>query len=141
MPDQENTLEALVRRWFEEVWNKGNGEVIDELLGADCVVYGITDASGNPVTGPLGFKPFFQQFRSAFPDINVSIEDILSKGDKVAARCRVRATHTGHDLGIEATQKPIDFTGMCIVRVENGKVVEAWNNFDFMAMYQQIGLM
>jgi steroid delta-isomerase-like uncharacterized protein len=129
---------ALIHRWFEEVWNKGRAEAIDEMFAADCIVNGLADEPGEPLRGPAGFKPFFQKFRDAFPDIEVAVEDTVSEGDKIAARCRVRGTHKGDSLGFVATNNLVDFTGICIVRIRDGKIVEAWNNFDFMSMTQQL---
>ena len=128
----------VMRRWFEEVWNKGREEAIDELFAEDGVANGLAVETGEPLRGPAGFKPFFQRFRNAFPDIEVIVEDTVSEGDKIAARCRVCATHKGDTLGFVATNNPVDFTGICIVRVRDGKIVEAWNNFDFMSMSQQL---
>ena len=129
---------ALIHRWFEEVWNKGRAEAIDEMFAEDGVANGLADESGDALRGPSGFKPFFQTFREAFPDIEVIVEDTVVEGNKVAARCRVRATHKGDSLGFAATNQPVEFTGICIVRIEDGKIAEAWNNFDFMSMFQQI---
>ena len=84
-------------------------------------------------------KPFFQKFRAAFPDIEVVVEDTVSEGDKVAARCTVRGKHQSDSLGFAATQQPMEITGITIVRVRDGKIVEAWNNFDFMSMFKQLG--
>ena len=130
---------ALIRRWFEEVWNKGRAEAIDEMFAEGAVAHGLADAGGQELRGPAGFKPFFQTFRDAFPDIQVIVEDTVAEGDRVAARCTVRGRHQGDTLGFAATAKPTEFTGMSIVRVKDGKIVEAWNNFDFMAMFQQLG--
>jgi steroid delta-isomerase-like uncharacterized protein len=130
---------ALMQRWFEEVWNKGREEAIDEMFADEGVANGLVDDSGQPLRGPAGFKPFFRRFREAFPEIEVVVEDTVSEGDKVAARCTVRGTHRGDSLGLAATNKPVEFTGICIARVRHGKIVEAWNNFDFMTMFQQIG--
>ena len=129
---------ALIQRWFEEVWNKGRAEAIDELFSAEGIAHGLADEGGQPLRGPAGFKPFFQKFREAFPDIEVIVEDTVSEGDKIAARCRVRATHKGDSLGFAATHKPVDFTGISIVRIKDGQIVEAWNNFDFTSMSQQL---
>lgn len=129
----------LIRRWFEEVWNKGRAEAIDEMIADDCVVQGLADAAGNPVRGPDEYRAFYAQFRQAFPDIIVTVEDTIAEGDLVAARCSVRGKHGGDGLGIAATQSPVEFTGITIVRWKNGKIVEAWNNFDFMTMYRQVG--
>ena len=130
---------VLVRRWFEEVWNRGRAEAIDEMFAEDGVARGLADAAGQPLRGPAGFKPFFRSFRDAFPDIEVVVEDLIAEGDKVAARCSVRASHRGDTLGFAATGRPVEIGGICIVRVRDGKIAEAWNNFDFMAMFQQLG--
>jgi steroid delta-isomerase-like uncharacterized protein len=129
---------ALIERWFEEVWNKGREEAIDEMFAADGVAHGLGDAPGATLRGPDGFKPLFHNFRDTFPDMEVIIEDTVAEGDRVAARCRVRGTHKGEGLGLAATGNAVEFTGICIVRVENGKIAEAWNNFDFMSMFQQL---
>jgi steroid delta-isomerase-like uncharacterized protein len=130
---------AIVRRWFDEVWNKGRAEAIEEMFADDGVVHGLSEDASQPLRGPTGFKPFFQKFREAFPDIQVIVEDTVAEGDKVAARCSVRGRHQSDSLGFAATEQPVEFTGVTIVRIANGKIVEAWNNFDFMAMYQQLG--
>ena len=131
---------ALVQRWFEEVWNKGRSEAVGEMFGADGIAHGLSDDMGNPLRGPEGFKDFHAKFRAAFPDIVVTIEDLVAEGDKVAARCLVRGKHTGDSLGFAATHAPVEFTGMSIVRIKDGQIVEAWNNFDFMKMNQQLGI-
>lgn len=130
---------ALIRRWFEEVWNKGREDAIDEMFAADGIAHGLMDESGAPMRGPIDFKPFFRSFRTAFPDIEVIVEDTVSEGDKVAARCRVRGKHQSDTLGFAATKQPMDITGITIVRVRDGKIVGAWNNFDFMSMFRQLG--
>ena len=138
MSDQNETI---LHRWFEEVWNKGRAEAIDEMFACDGIVHGLAGESSEELCGPEGFKPFFQSFRNAFPDLKVTVEDTVSEGDKVVARCTVRGTHTGEGIGIAPTEQPVEFSGICIVRVKDGQVVEAWNNFDFMKMFQQMGVM
>jgi steroid delta-isomerase-like uncharacterized protein len=133
--------QTLIHRWFEEVWNKGRSEAIDEMFACEGIAHGLADQSGNELCGPEGFKPFFESFRNAFPDIRVTVEDTLVDGDRIAARCSVRGTHAGDGIGVAASNRPVAFTGICIVRVKDGKIVEAWNNFDFMTMFQQIGVM
>jgi len=132
--------ETVIRRWFEEVWNKGRADAIDEMFAEDGVAHGLVDQQGNELKGPAGFRPFFESFRNAFPDMHVTIEDTVSEGDKIAARCTVRGTHKGAGLGITATGNQVEFTGMTIVRVKDGKLAEAWNNFDFMKMNEQLGV-
>jgi steroid delta-isomerase-like uncharacterized protein len=132
---------ALVQRWFEEVWNKGRGEAVTEMFAADGIAHGLASADGTPLRGPDGFREFHAKFRAAFPDIAVTIEDMVAEGDRVAVRCNVRGKHTGDSLGFAATHAPVEFSGMSIVRIKDGKIVEAWNNFDFMKMNQQLGVM
>jgi steroid delta-isomerase-like uncharacterized protein len=132
---------ALVRRWFEEVWNQGNAAAIDELLAEDGVIHGLLDAGGNPVQGLPSFHEFHTQFRGAFPDMNVSVEDMIAEGDKVVARCSVRGKHTGEHLGFKATNAPVQFEGVAIVRIKDGKIAEAWNQFDFLEMNKQLGVL
>lgn len=129
----------LIRRWFEEVWNQGRAEAIEELFDENGIAHGLSDDPANPIKGPRGYRPFYDGLRQAFPNIVVVVEDMVAEGDKVAARCSVRAKHEGELLGKAATQAPVEFTGITIVRIENGKIVEAWNNFDFMTMYKQVG--
>jgi steroid delta-isomerase-like uncharacterized protein len=139
MSEQEN--KALIYRWFEEVWNQGNAKVIDELLAQDGVVHGLTDADGKPVQGLEAFHAFHSQFRGAFPDLSITVEDAIAEGDKVVARCSVRGKHTGQELGFEATNAPIQFEGIAIVQIKDGKIVEAWNQFDFLEMNRQLGVL
>src|SRR5437868_2489031 len=103
---KENT--HLIHRWFEEVWNKGRSEAVDEMFAEDGIAHGLADETGAPLRGPAAFKEFHQKFRGAFPDIVVTVEDTVAEGDKVAARCTVRAVHKGDHLGFAATQKPME---------------------------------
>ena len=131
--------EVLIRRWFEEVWNKGREDAVDEMFAEDGIAHGLSDDSGDPLRGPAAFKEFHAKFSEAFPDIVVTVEDTIAEGDKVAARCTVRGRHSGDTLGFAATHAPMEITGMSIVRIRGGKIVEGWNNFDFMTMYKQLG--
>ena len=131
----------LVRRWFEEVWNKGRVEAIEEMFDANGIAHGLSDDPENPIKGPRDFRPFHTVFRDAFPNMMIVIEDMVAEGDKVAARCSVRAKHEGEFLGRSATESPVDFAGITIVRIDKGKIVEAWNNFDFITLHRQVGLL
>ena len=132
---------ALVQRWFDEVWNRGRADAIDEMLDEYGIVHGLSDDPSTPIRGPRDFRPFHTLFRDAFPNMTIVVEDMVAEGDKVATRCSVRAKHEGDFLGKAATASPVQFTGIAIVRVENGKIVEAWNNFDFMTLHKQVGLL
>ena len=98
--------------------------------------------SARPATrriGPEGFRPDYDRLRGAFPDIRFTIEEIISERDIVALRWTARMTHRGDHLGMPATNKPLTVTGMGFARVRDGKVVEAWNNWDMMGLMHGIG--
>jgi steroid delta-isomerase-like uncharacterized protein len=131
-------LKYLVRRWFDEVWNQGRQDTIDALLTSDSIVHGLSDASGQPVHGPAGFRTFYDRFRSAFSDIHIAIDDMLAEGDKVCARFTFEAIHSGADLGPAPTGRRIRITGLCISRWRDGRIAEAWNEFDAAGMMAQM---
>jgi predicted ester cyclase len=126
----------FMHRWFEEVWNNQNEAAIDEMFAEDGVEHGL---GAEPIVGPENFKTFHRAFVSAYPDLKVHVEDTIVEGDKIAVRCRVTGSHSGQGIGITPTNQPVDFTGMVIVRVRDGKIAEAWNEFNFMEMYKQVG--
>jgi steroid delta-isomerase-like uncharacterized protein len=129
---------AIVRRWFEEVWNHGRLDTIHELMAADAV--GIGQAGPQEVIrGPEQFQVFVEKLRGAFPDIAVSIEDAFGAGDKVAARWSATMTHTGDHLGIGASGKCVRISGISLVQIENGKIVAGWDNWDQFTMLREIG--
>ena len=130
----------LVRRWFEEVWNNGRAELIYEMFDENGIAHGLSDDPAKPIRGPKDYTPFYKQFREAFPNMMIEVEDMVAEGDKVTARCSVRGKHEGNFRGIAATKSPVEFTGMTIVRIADGKIVEAWNNFDFATLNKQVGL-
>jgi steroid delta-isomerase-like uncharacterized protein len=132
--------QTVVHRWFEEVWNQGRESAIEELMAPDGQAHGLSHASAAPVKGHDAFKDFYRQFRAAFSDIHIAIEDTICEGDKVVVRCLVTARHSGDGLAGPATGKTVEFGGVCLARVQGGKLVEAWNNFDFLGMFQQVGL-
>ena len=136
MPDGKT---HLLKSWFEEVWNKGRESAIDEIGSPDMVAHNLVDPSGKPIVGSAKFKEFWRGFRETFPDLHVDVQEALSDGDKEVVRCVARGTHKGEGLGIAATHKPIQFTGVVIARVKDGRLVEAWDHWDFLGLYQQLG--
>jgi steroid delta-isomerase-like uncharacterized protein len=130
--------EALVRRWFDEVWNQGKSETIDELLAADALAHGLGD-DGVALRGPEGFKALHTAFLSAIPDLHITVDEVVCAGDLTAAHITCRGTHTGDGLGFPATGKPVVFTGMTLTRFRDGKIVEGWNAINFLSMLQQMG--
>ena len=131
-----NSPDEVVRAWFKEVWDEGSEEAIDRLMAPYGVAYGLP---GGPIQGPTAFKPLFRTFREALGDLTIAVVRTVTEGDMVAAHCHVTAQHTGTALGGVPTHQPLDFWGMAIVRVEDGRIVEGWNCFDMLTMYQQMG--
>jgi len=131
---------ALVHRWFEEVWNKKREEAIREILDPEVVIHGLGEPPGEARRGPEGFVEVWKKFVSAFPNIRVTVERVVAEGEYVVAQCGVGGNHTGEGFGIAATNREIVFTGMVIIRVKDGRFCEGWNNFDFLALYQQVGM-
>jgi steroid delta-isomerase-like uncharacterized protein len=127
---------ALAQRWFTEVMNEGNLEVIDEICSQDFV-----DHDPLPGTSPdfAGLKDFVTQVRSAFPDIETTAEDILVEGDRLAVRSTIRGTHKGDFMGIPASGKKVEVSIYDFVRFENDQAAEHWGTIDSAALMEQIG--
>jgi steroid delta-isomerase-like uncharacterized protein len=128
---------ALLRRFFEEVWNEGNLDAIDEIMSPN-----FTNQTAQPGISPDrdGVKQFVAAYRSAFPDVHMHVEDQVAEGDRVVTRFTGTGTHTGDLMGIPATGKEINVTGMGLHRVEGGQIVEGWTEADQMGMMQQLGV-
>ena len=138
-PDKDlvETNIGLVKRFFEEVWNKGNLSVVDELLAENYVDY--NQPPGAP-RGRKGYKATVTMFRSAFPDIQFTLDQILAEGDRLALRLTGRGTHQGSFMGITPTGKQVSFGGMAFIRFENGQVAERWGISDIPGLMQQLGV-
>jgi predicted SnoaL-like aldol condensation-catalyzing enzyme len=128
---------AVIREWFEQLWNQGKEETIDRLLAPGAIAHGL---GPQPIVGPEGFKPFFRQLRTAFPDFHVEIVQMVEQGDMVAVVCHVTGVHDGPGMGAPSNAN-VDFWGMTMGRVRNGQLVEGWNSYDFMTCYQQMGIL
>ncbi len=128
---------ALCRRFIEQVWNHRNLAAIDELFAPNYVRH----AASSPEfgTGPQGVRKMVDYYVAAFPDVRFSIEDIIAEQDKVVLRWSAQATHRGHFEGIEPTGKLINVTGTTTARIANGKLAEAWENFDALGLLAQLG--
>jgi predicted ester cyclase len=128
---------AIFRRYVEEVGNKGNLDLADEIF--DRYISHQSD-SRTEERGPEDVKRFIGEFRQAFPDFRTTIEYQVAEGDMVATRWRASGTHQGEFRGIAPTGKPVAMTGIGVFRFSNeGKVVESWDNLDELGMMQQMG--
>jgi predicted ester cyclase len=133
------TPDAVIRQWFKEVWDEGREEAIDRLADADAVIHGLGGPGAPPMRGTAEFKTLFHTFREALGDLEVAVEKTVTEGHLCAAYCRVKGRHVGHKFGGPPTGRPVEFHGVAIALVRDGKIVEGWNCFDFLSMYQQIG--
>ena len=127
---------AIVRRMYE-ILTTGNLDALDEVIAANL-------ADHNPAPGLAsgldGTKQWFAMLRSAFPDFRLTIADMIAEGDKVVARVTVQSTHRGEFMGIPPTGTQVTITGIDIVRIARGQIVERWGEFDNMGMMQQLGV-
>jgi steroid delta-isomerase-like uncharacterized protein len=128
---------TISRRAVEEPFNKGNLDVVDELGAPSFVNH--DPSSPEDIRGVEGFKEFINTYRSAFPDLRVTIEDQIAEGDKVVSRWSARGTQKGELQGMPPSNKQATVTGISIDRLEGGKIVESWNNWDTLGMLQQLG--
>jgi steroid delta-isomerase-like uncharacterized protein len=129
---------TIVRRLFEEVWNKGNLSVADELFAPN---YEHHDASTPDVgRGPESEKKRATLYRTAFPDLRLTIEDIIAEGETVVARWSCRGTHKGDLSGIAPTGKQFTISGVSIARFTGSKMAEGWINWDAQGLMQQLGV-
>ena len=131
----EQNNKAIVRRAFEEPW-KGNLDVVDELVASDYV--GHDPAMPEPLHGPEGVKEFISTYREAFPDARIRVEEQLAEGDLVATRWTGRGAHEGELMGIAPTGRSVSVSGLTISRLEGGKIVEEFQNWDTFGMLQQL---
>jgi len=133
------TPESILRAWFDGLWNRGDESTIDRLMHADAVIHGLPSPDGQPIRGPHNFRPLYQTFRSAFPDIAIDVQQVVSQGGKAVAYCHVTGTHRGAGLDIPATGNAISIFGFAMCEIVDEKVVASWNCFDFLDMYRQLG--
>ncbi len=135
MSVEENIV--LMRRWFKEVWNEGRVQTIYDLMADNAIGVG-QDQPGVEIHGPADFIALFKRIRGAFPDIKITLEDAFGSDDKVVVRWSAIMTHTGDHLGVAATNKKVRITGITIARIEKGKIVQGWDNWDQLALMQQV---
>jgi steroid delta-isomerase-like uncharacterized protein len=133
MSAEEN--KALVRRFVEEFWNKGNTAAADELMASAAVIHLPT----GDVLNPNELKIFVGTWRESFPDWHSTFEELIAEGDRVAERWTGRGTHLGELQGIPPTGKRVEGPGSVFYRIVGGKIVELRASFDMMGLMQQLG--
>jgi steroid delta-isomerase-like uncharacterized protein len=128
---------AVSRRLVDEAFNAGRLEAIDELVSDGYL--GHDPATPGPITGRQGIKQQIAGYRSAFPDVTVTIEDQVAEHDRVVTRWTARGTHEGELFGIGPTGRQATVSGITIDRIVGGRIVESWDNWDTFGLLQQLG--
>jgi steroid delta-isomerase-like uncharacterized protein len=129
---------TVAHRWFDEVWNQGREETIDELYAGDAIARGLGEG-GADVRGPVAFKIFWGNMRSALPDVQIRIEDTVVQGARAVVRVVLEGSHLGEGLGVPPTGCHVSVTGIVIIRIDGGRIAESWNNWDQLGLLQQLG--
>jgi steroid delta-isomerase-like uncharacterized protein len=130
---------AIMQRYFAEAWNRGDLAVLDEIVSPTYINHNPAVPGLPP--GPEGLKPILAAFRQAFPDLHYTVELLIAEGDIVVTRWTLRATHLGEFMGIPATTKPINVTGMQVERIIDKKITEHWRQSDDLGLMQQLGVL
>jgi steroid delta-isomerase-like uncharacterized protein len=128
--------EAITRRAYEAI-NQKNLDALDQMVASDII-----DHDPGPGQGPglEGVKQYFSSLHTAFPDVQMNIDDMIAEGDKVVARVNMSGTHQGEFMGNDPTGNRVTITGIDILRIADGKIVERWGKFDDLSMMQQLGV-
>jgi steroid delta-isomerase-like uncharacterized protein len=129
---------VIVARVWEEFFIQGNLDKADEFFAPDYVNH--DPAAPEDRHGPEELRQFLSIYHNAFPDMQFTIEDVITEGDEVVVRWTVRGTHQGEFMGIPPTNNRVTLTGMSIERVSGDKIVETWDSYDAMGLMQQLGV-
>ena len=129
------TNKDIVRRFSDDVWGQGDLLAADDLLAIDLVEHNPLPGQG---AGREGHKQVVALFRTAFPDLRVTTEDLVAEGDRVALRWKAEGTHRGDLMGMAPTGRRVTLTGIEILRVAGGKIVERWAEDNGQTVLQQL---
>ncbi len=132
----ERQNEALALRFYEEIFNRGNMAALDELVAENVVDHNLPP--GMP-PGRAGAAILFGSFRQAFPDLKVTVQDVIVPGEKVTAHGTMEGTHQGTFMGFPATGRRFTITWIDVMHVRDGQVVDVWHQEDFLSMLVQLG--
>jgi len=127
----------LIVRYFEEVWNQGNLDLLDEILDSDYI--NNSPGAPNPPRGPAGLKPIVLAIRKAFPDLKYIIENMVISENQVAIHTIMTGTHLDDFFGIPTTGKQINIAQMQIERIKDNKIIEHWRVTDDLNLMRQLG--
>ncbi len=149
MPSSTNEQhEILLIRWFEELWNKKNYDVITKLAHDEFVDHGDGSQDANPAAGganllakrgPQAAIEVVKTWHAAFPDGRITLDEVYTEGDRSVFRATFRGTFTGPFAGFPANGKKVAVTAIGINRIVDGKVIENWGDLNITGVMQQIG--
>ena len=128
---------TVVRRLYDEVWNKRKVNVIPEIISPSHALHD-PNASGSSI-GPEAYKRQYFSFIAAFPDLRFGIEDIIGEEDKIVVSWTISGTHKGEFMGIAATNKKVSVDGITINHVAKGKIMDSYISWDALGLLQQLG--
>ena len=126
-----STCNEVLETWFRRVWTEQDADAIDELFVPDGAARGL---GGNVLIGPAGFREFHSALRALLTDFVITIDKSLEEGEWISAVCTLRATS-------KESATPIEITGSVMIRISEGKLMEAYNHWDFIGMFSQLGLL
>jgi steroid delta-isomerase-like uncharacterized protein len=127
----------LARRFPEEAATEGNIDILDTLLARDFLDHGVF---GRDSEGPDAAKAELHRLRTAFPDFEAAVEDIIAEGDIVAMRVTLSGTHEGEFMGVEPTGESFTIQNMVFTRIQDGRIVERWTQPDTLGLFKQLGV-
>jgi steroid delta-isomerase-like uncharacterized protein len=123
-------------RAFVDAWNTRDLPRFDDLMAESCR---LTVGPATVSCSPSATRAIVERWLAAFPDYRFELLDLISEGDKVVARMPFSGTHAGPILGIEATGRSVHVSEIVIFRIEDGKIVEAWEEYDELGLRRQLG--
>jgi steroid delta-isomerase-like uncharacterized protein len=136
MDNQTNENKKICQRFFEELHNQNNPDIINDLVSPDVYSH---DPFPGQKPGAIGLKETTELFRKAFPDLQVKINDMIAEDNKVMSKLTVTGTHMGEFMGFAPTHNEISYEEVIVLRLENGKIVEHWAVADALSLMQQLG--
>jgi steroid delta-isomerase-like uncharacterized protein len=128
---------AIVRRLYEEVWNKRKLEIINEIISPSHALQA-PNISGSSI-GPVAYRRNVSRFLAGYPDLHWTIVDIIAEKDKVVACWTISGTHRGDYMGVPATNKKVSVDGITVHHIANGKIMDSYSNWDALGMMRQLG--
>jgi steroid delta-isomerase-like uncharacterized protein len=135
--DEQARNKALMRRFYEELWSGGNLDAIPDLLAEDFVDYG---TPAGETSGREALAALVVSWRTGFPDMTETVEDLIAEGDKVVGRFLMRGTHRGEFMGVAPTGRSVTMRGIDVIRFADGKISEFWYAEQMLELMQQLGV-